>query len=77
MKTRTCGKKCKCGHYESEHNAQTFESNPIKDYDLKPMGIPQWEWRQPYTMIQDETTARSAIVKNSSPTNGVFGGLCD
>ena len=38
MKTRTFGKKCKCGHFESEHKSQTIESNPTKDYDIKPIG---------------------------------------
>ena len=35
---RKFGKKCKCGHYESEHVTSTPESNPVMNYDAKPAG---------------------------------------
>ena len=36
MKTRTFGKKCKCGHFESEHNVQKLIT-PIPE--LSTLGI--------------------------------------
>jgi hypothetical protein len=39
--------------------------------------IYQWEWHQPYTMIQDEITARFATVKDLPQEKGISGGRCD